>query len=140
MARRAARKGQRTRKPAAASNKQAKFPRHSVERALRVARAIIEQNAGKPCTDREAAHYLGVGFNGPFRVELSSAQKYGFLDRPTTGKVGITERARQAIRPQNPGDDVEALRDAVQDAPDIADVYAHYRGKICLPAIFLTTH
>jgi hypothetical protein len=89
----------------------------------------MEQNAGKPCTDQEAAEYLGVGFNGPFKVELASAQKYSFLDRPSTGTMAVTDRARQALRPQNPGDEIEALQGAIQDAPDISAVYAHYRGE-----------
>ncbi|RLP28005.1 hypothetical protein D8676_02315 [Mesorhizobium sp. YM1C-6-2] len=107
----------------------AKYPRHSVEKALRVPRAIIDQNAGRECSDREAAAFAAVGFGGPFAVELSSAIKYGFLERPKPGHVRVTDRARQALRPQNPGDEIEALRQAVMDAPDISSVYKHYRGE-----------
>ena len=59
----------------------AKFPRHSVEKALRIPRAIIEQNAGRECSDEDSSRFVGVGFNGPYKVELSSAIKYGFLMR-----------------------------------------------------------
>jgi hypothetical protein len=38
----------------------AKYPRHSVERALRIPKAILDQNAGKPVTPEEAAVLLGV--------------------------------------------------------------------------------
>jgi hypothetical protein len=107
----------------------AKFPRHPVDKALRVPRAIIEQNAGRECSDRESAAFAGIGFNGPYRVELSSAIKYGFLERLRPGHVSVTDRARQAIRPQNPGDEITALRGAVLDAPDISAVYKHYRGE-----------
>jgi hypothetical protein len=107
----------------------ARFPRHSVEKALRIPRAIIEQNAGKECTDKESATYLGVGFNGPYSVEISSAIKYGFLVRPRPKSIAVTERARQAVRPQKLGDEIEALRQAVLDAPDISEVYKHYRGE-----------
>jgi hypothetical protein len=107
----------------------AKYPRHSVEKALRIPRAIIDQNAGRECSDREAATFANVGFGGPFRVELSSAIKYGFLDRPKPGHVRATDRARQAIRPQHPGDEIEALRQAIMNAPDVSDVYKHYRGE-----------
>lgn len=107
----------------------AKFPRHSVEKALRIPRAIIEQNAGKECLESESAKYVGVGFNGPYRVEISSAIKYGFLTRPRSGFLDVTERSRQAIRPQRIGDDIEALRQAVLDAPEISEVYKHYRGE-----------
>ena len=66
---------------------------------------------------------------GPFRLEISSSIKYGFLSRPRPGVVAVTERARQAIRPQKPGDDTEALRQAILEAPEISDVYKHYRGE-----------
>jgi len=55
----------------------AKYPRHSVERALRIPKAIIEQNAGKACTPKEAAAFLGAtSALGPFAVEVASATKY----------------------------------------------------------------
>jgi hypothetical protein len=105
------------------------YPRHTIEKALRIPRAIIDQNAGKDCSERDSATYVGVGFNGPYRVEISSALKYGFLSRPQPGVLSVTDRARQAIRPQKPGDDIEALRQAVLDAPEISEVYKHYRGE-----------
>ena len=72
---------------------------------------------------------MGVGFNGPYRVELSSSIKYGFLERLKQGHVSVTERARQALRPQSPGDEIAALRAAILSAPDISSVYKHYRGE-----------
>lgn len=106
-----------------------KFPRHSIERALRIPRAILEQNAGKPCTIAESAAFLGVSPAGPYRVEVSSALKYGFLARPATGKLEITDRAKRVLRPQDPQDRIEGLREAVLAAPVIAEVYSHYRGE-----------
>ena len=107
----------------------ARYPRHTVEKALRIPRAIVDQNAGKECSDRDSAKFAGVGFNGPYKVELSSSIKYGFLSRPKPGHVAVTERGRQAIRPQKPGDETDALRQAILDAPDISTVYKHYRGE-----------
>jgi hypothetical protein len=96
-----------------ASGGTAKFPRHSVEKALRIPRAIIDQNAGHECTEAESAEFVGVGYNGPYRVEVSSSIKYGFLERPAPGRIAVTDRARQAIRPQKAGDD-SVIRDARQ--------------------------
>lgn len=107
----------------------AKFPRHTVEKSLRIPRAIIDQNAGRECSDRESASFIGVGYTGPYRVELSSALKYGFLQRSKPGHISVTERARQAIRPQDQGDRIAAFRSAVLDAPEISAVYKHYRGE-----------
>jgi hypothetical protein len=59
------------RKKGGAESATAKFPRHSIEKALRIPRAIIEQNAGKECSDSDSARFVGVGFNGPYKVELS---------------------------------------------------------------------
>src|SRR5688572_22974973 len=80
----------------------AKYPRHAVDKALRIPQAILEQNAGKECTVEESAKFLGVGAAGPYGVEVASGIKYGFLSRPSTGRLAITDRAKQAIRPQQP--------------------------------------
>ena len=108
---------------------ESKYPRHDLDRSLRVARAIIEQNAGKACTDREAAGYSKVGYNGPFAVELSSGVKYGFLSRPEAGNVAPTALAKKILRPQSPTDAVEGMRQAILNAPVISEVYKHYRGE-----------
>lgn len=117
-----------------ASNKRttsssAKFPRQSVSKVLRIPKAILDQNAGKDCTEEEAAGFVGVGYGGPFQLEISSAIKYGFLDRPEPKKLKVTDLARRALRPQNTGDDIKALQEAVIQAPDIKEVYEHYRGE-----------
>ncbi|MBV9497586.1 MAG: hypothetical protein JOZ54_25340 [Acidobacteria bacterium] len=107
----------------------AAFPRHSVKKALRVPRAILDQNAGKPSTDREALKFAGLAYHGPSRVEISSSIKYGLLERPSEGTVAITDLAKKILRPQGPSDELDGLREAVLKAPAIADVYKHYRGE-----------
>lgn len=106
-----------------------KYPRHSVEKALRVPRAILEQHAGKECTDADAARFLGLKPSGPLNTEISSGVKYGFLDRPSSGHLQLTDRAKKILRPQNPSDALEGLREAVLGAPVLGDVYKHYRGE-----------
>jgi hypothetical protein len=59
---------------------------------------IIDQNAGHDCTEAESAVFVGVGYNGPYRVEISSSIKYGFLSRPSAGRIAVTDRAQKAIR------------------------------------------
>lgn len=119
-------KPKRGRKPGAQN---AKYPRHSVDKALRIPKAILDQNAGKECSVQESAKFLGVGFHGPYQVEVSSGLKYGLLSRPSEGRVAVTERAKQILRPQSPSDELQGLRDAVLGAPVIQDVYGHYRGE-----------
>lgn len=105
------------------------YPRHSVSKALRIPKNILEQNAGKACTEQEAADYCGVGLHGPFKVELSSSIKYGFLKRPSPGSVEITDLARKVLRPQSEEDSIGGMRQAVLNAPVFSSVYTHYRGE-----------
>jgi hypothetical protein len=108
----------------------ARFPRHSVTKALRIPKAILEQNAGKACTPADAANFLGLGTpKGPFSVEISSALKYGFLERPQRGQIQPTELAKKILRPRSPTDQVDGYREAVLKAPDISEVYQNYRGE-----------
>lgn len=126
----AAAKKSAKKKSAARVAQQTKFPRHGVEKALRIPKAIYDQNAGKPCTVKEAAKFTGAtGVSGNFNVEVSSAKKYGFLEGIEGGKLVLKDRARQAIAPQSDTDRRNALREAVLAAPDLAEVYSHYRGE-----------
>lgn len=123
----ATRKRSAPRQPSSSANVQ--FPKHPVQAALRIPRAILDQNAGRECSEAEAAGFVGVGLSGPTRLELSSARKYGFLERPSPGRVAITDLAKKVIRPQRPNDELEGLREAVLKAPVVSDVYKHYRGE-----------
>ena len=62
-------------------------------------------------------------------VEISSAIKYGLLQRPSAGKVEPTEITRRIVRPQKPNDRIDAIREAVLRAPLVSDIYKHYRGE-----------
>lgn len=113
------------------------YPRHSLEKALRIPNAILEQNAGKECTDQESAHYVGVKYNsGPYLVELNSAIKFGLLERPEPGKVKLTEIARKILKPQEDNDRLSGLREAVLKAPVISEIVSHYRGENLPDSVF----
>ncbi len=117
-------------KPKKSSSHSPKYPRHNLEKALRIPKAIFDQNAGRGCTEQESATFVGVKYNkGPYTSELSSCIKYGLLTRPKTGHLELTDISRQILRPQNPEDVLNGLRKAVKNAPDISDVYEHYRGE-----------
>ncbi|MCQ8185218.1 nucleoside 2-deoxyribosyltransferase [Parvularcula sp. BGMRC 0090] len=107
-----------------------KYPRDTLEQALRIPRSILEQNAGQPCSVEDAARYMGVGCNGPFKVLVGSAKKYGLLKEDGPGIVALTDLARQILRPQTREDEISGLRTSVQTAPEISDVYSHYRGEL----------
>ena len=54
--------------------------------------------------------------------------KYGFLKREG-GKIEPTELARRILRPTSTEDEIKGYREAVLKAPEISDVYKHYRGE-----------
>lgn len=108
----------------------ARFPRYSVGKALRIAQAILEQNAGKASTPKEAAGFLGRSSAvGTFNVEIAAAAQYGFIERPTRGLLQPSALAKQVLRPQSSTDAIEGYRQAVRNAPVISAVYQHYRGE-----------
>ena len=116
-----------------------KYPRHNLERALRIPKGILEQNAGRECTDEESASFLGIKYNrGPFVTELSSCIKFGLLKRPSQGHLELTDVARNILRPQDPEAELIGLRAAIQNAPEISEVYEHYRGENLPDDEFLT--
>lgn len=105
------------------------YPKHSLLKSLRIPQAVLENGAGKECTDREAAKFAGVGWGGPTAVEISSALKYGLFQRPSPGKVEPTDITRRIVRPQKPTDKIDAIREAILKTPVISDMYKHYRGE-----------
>src|SRR4051794_17306122 len=52
-----------------------KFPKHSILGCIRIPQAILEQNVGEACTDKEGAAFAKVGWNGDVGVEIGSAIK-----------------------------------------------------------------
>jgi len=105
------------------------FPKHPILKCLRIPQAVLENNAGKECSDREATNFAGLGWSGQIAVEISSALKYGLFERPNPGNVKPTDITRRILKPQKPNDKVEAIREGVLKAPLISDVYKHYRGE-----------
>jgi len=106
-----------------------KYPKHSILDCVRIPQAIIDQNAGEACTDREGAGYAKIGWTGEIGVEISSAIKYGLLERPSAGHIKPTELTRKIVRPQDPKDKLTALRQAVMNAPVVSEVYTKYRSE-----------
>lgn len=120
----------RAAKTASPAGNKAKFPRHSVAKAIRIPQAILDQNAGKACSRVDAAKFLGLGSPaGPFGVEISSALKYGLLEQAEAGLIQPSALAKKILRPQSPSDTIDGYRQAVMSAPDISEVYQHYRGE-----------
>lgn len=99
------------RKQARTNVAQAAYPRHAIDKCIRIPRAIVEQNAGKECTESEAADFVGIGKGGPLRLEISSCIKFNLLERPSPGRVIPTDLAKKIIRPQNPQEELKSFRE-----------------------------
>jgi len=90
------------------------YPRYSLDKVLRIPKGILEQNAGKECTDEQSASYVGVKYNtGPYFVEINSAIRYGLLERPESGKLKLTDIARKILKPQEKGQDTLGMQESV---------------------------
>lgn len=61
-------------------------------------------------------------------MEIASSAKYGLLDRKE-GTIAPSELARRILRPTSNEDGIKAYRQAVLNAPEISEVYEHYRGE-----------
>lgn len=107
----------------------ANYPRLTLEKALRIPKAIVEQNAGKDCTEEQAATFINVkSSSGPFQSELRSAIKFGLLEKKENQLI-LTEIGKKIFRPQASSDHEAGLRAAILAAPQISDVYNHFRGE-----------
>src|SRR6185437_2852938 len=78
---------------------------------------------------KQAATFAKVGWTGQLGVEISSALKFGLLERPVPKKIKPTELARKIVRPQSPAAELDGLRTALVNAPVLGDFYKRYRGE-----------
>ena len=102
--------------------------RHSLEKVLRIPKAILDKNARKECSDEDTATFLGIKYNigikynkGSCALELSSALKFGLLERPSVGRIAVSELAKKILRPQNEQEELVGLREAVPKGPGYFD-------------------
>ena len=110
---------------------QGDLPRVSIERALRIPRALIEQCGGQPTTPLDLAVAVGVKpSSSGWRDLTGSAVGYGFTDGAyNSGVIGLTQLGRRAVAPQEEGDDLAALREACLK-PSIINQFLHkYDGN-----------
>ena len=66
------------------------YPKHPILKCLRIPQAVLENNAGKECTDREAARFASIGWSGQiFKANPQGCPTCGGLGYK--GRVGIHE-------------------------------------------------
>lgn len=107
------------------------FPKHSLEEALRVARALADKNGGQPLPPTDTAIALGVSpGSSEFRILLSSSIKYGLTAGSfNSEKVVLEDGGRNIVEPRSPEDERKALMDAALAPQTFRAMYEYFRGK-----------
>jgi hypothetical protein len=107
------------------------FPKHTLDEALRVARALSDKNGGQPLPPTETAIAIGISpGSSEFRTLLSSSIKYGL----TTGsfnseKVVLEDAGRNIVEPRNADDEQKALVKAALNPPTFKSIFDYLRAK-----------
>ena len=108
------------------------FPKNTLEDAIKIARAIEEQNGGNPMKPDMLAKAVGYSAMADWRFLdlLRSANLYGLVT--SSGKinpVGLTEIGQDVVAPSTPPARPKALQAAFRSVEDFRKVEDFYRGK-----------
>lgn len=108
------------------------FPKHTLEDAIRVAKAVEDKNAGNPMRAEMLAK--AVGFSQPkdwrFLDLLKAARMYGLVSGSgATVTVSLEKIGQDVVAPSSPSQRQEALRQAFHNVEDFKRVDDFYRGK-----------
>lgn len=108
------------------------FPKNTLEDAIKIARAIEEQNAGNPMKPDMLSKAVGYNSLADWRFLdlLRSANQYGLVTG--TGKispVGLTDIGRDVVAPSAPSARPKALFSAFRTVDDFRKVEEFYNGK-----------
>lgn len=108
------------------------FPKHTLEDAIRIAKAIEDKNAGNPMRADMLAH--AVGFNQPhdwrFQDLLKAARMYGLVSGAgPKATISLEKIGHDIVAPSSPQERKEALRQAFHNVEIFKKVDDFYRGK-----------
>ena len=119
-------------KPAKRSRiSQADIPAISLEKALRVPRAIADNYASHPTRPLDVASALDVQpSSGSFRVECGAAIGYGLTEGgPNAPEISLTTLGKRMVAPTEVDDDKVALREAAIKPTVANQFYTKYDGS-----------
>lgn len=108
------------------------FPKNTLEDAIKIPRAIEEQNAGNPMKPDMLAKAVGYNSLADWRFLdlLRSANQYGLVTG--SGKIspiGLTEIGQDVVAPSSPPARPKALMEAFRNVEDFRKVEEFYNGK-----------
>ncbi len=116
--------------------KQSDVPSASLDEALRVPQAIMDQCGGDSTTPLYLAKALQVDPKGSqLRVLSGAAMAFGLIDGGAQAtSISVTDLAKRIIRPKEENDDLSAKREAVLIPRIFGDFLRKYDGNAVLPA------
>jgi hypothetical protein len=108
------------------------FPKHTLEDAIRIAKAIEDKNAGNPMRAEMLAR--AVGFNQPhdwrFQDLLKAARMYGLVSGAGSKAIISLEKiGHDIVAPSSPQQRQAALRQAFHNVESFKKVDDFYKGK-----------
>ena len=122
-------------KPAAVAKRsrisQADIPAISLEKALRIPRAIAENYASHPSRPLDVASAIdATPSSGTFRVECGAAIGYGLTEGgPNAPEIALTPLGKRVVTPTEIDDDKVALRAAALKPTVAEQFYKRYDGS-----------
>jgi hypothetical protein len=109
---------------------QADIPAYSLDEALRVPRAIVENYNSKPATPLKLAAAMKMSPNaGPFRMITGAAIAYGLTEGGAqSAQISLTPLCLRIFKPKAEGDDLVAKREAFLKPRVIGQFLRQYDG------------
>ncbi|WP_157592559.1 TIR domain-containing protein [Solirubrobacter soli] len=110
---------------------QADVPRHTIEEALRIPRAIAEHYGKQPTRPLDVAAAMNMApTTGTFRMLAGASIAYGFTEGgPNASSISITELGLRVVAPTLEGDDQTAKREAVLRPRVVREFLEKYDGS-----------
>lgn len=129
-------KGKQNEKPPTSSKKrvrisQGAFPMYALEDVLRIPQAIKDNYAGQPTTPVLVADACGLSpTSSSWRYLTGSAVAYGLTDGSYNAKhISLTSLGERVVSPLREGDDVQAIKEAIQIPSILGILYKRYDGE-----------
>ena len=106
------------------------FPRYGLEKTLSLARAITDDNAGKPMNRILLADAVKLKPSGiQFRDLLSASYKYGLTEgTEKAAQIKLTDLGRKLTQPQSTEEEKEAKRTAILLPPIFKKIFVYYNN------------
>lgn len=107
------------------------IPAYSLEEAILVAKALLQQYAGHPSTPLDVAAAMDLTpTSGKFRMLCGSSIAYGLtVGGYNAAQISVTDLAKQIIEPQEEEADLAGRREAIMRPRILREVLSKYSGS-----------